>query len=342
VDVVLDTTRLDRILDHAAGDLVVSAQAGVRLSALREELAKRRQRLALDPPGETTTLGGLVATNASGPLRHRYGTPRDLLIGITVVLADGTVAHAGGRVVKNVAGYDLGKLFCGSFGTLGVVVETVFRLQPLPAHERRVRVRAASPEAAAVFVYAVVDSPLVPSALEVTWDAAGGAVDLLFEGPAASVACQAERAVRLAPAGVRVEGDEALAGAPGPMTGEPGLVLAVGAPPARLAPVLREVLNAGGQSGPATTVAGRAAVVSLQASFAGGDADREAALVVSLRERVDALGGSVVVRRASPELKRRVDVWGDVPGGAIGLMRRVKERFDPSGTLAPARFVGGL
>jgi glycolate oxidase FAD binding subunit len=336
VDVVLDTTRLDRVLDHAAGDLVVAAQAGVRLRTLQERLAEDGQRLALDPPGERTTLGGLVATSASGPLRHRYGTPRDLLIGITVVLADGTVAHAGGRVVKNVAGYDLGKLFSGSFGTLGVVVETVFRLHPLPAQARRLRVRHPSPESAAAFVSALVDSSLVPSALDVSWTASGGAVDALFEGSARSVAAQAEAARRLAPAEAVEEGPA------GVRPAAAGLVLAIGSPPATLAPALRAVLEAGGQRGLAATVAGRAAVVSLEASFAGGDADREAALVVSLRERVDALGGSVVVRRASPELKRRVDVWGNVPGGAIGLMRRVKERFDPSGTLAPARFVGGL
>ncbi|HZD69103.1 MAG TPA: FAD-binding oxidoreductase, partial [Actinomycetes bacterium] len=131
-EVVLDTTALDRVLEHAEGDLIVRAEAGVRLDALQEALSKARQFLALDPPEPGATVGGIVASGASGPRRLRYGTARDLLIGITVVLSDGTTAHGGGKVVKNVAGYDLGKLFTGSFGTLGLIAEVTFRLHPSP------------------------------------------------------------------------------------------------------------------------------------------------------------------------------------------------------------------
>ncbi|HEV3462352.1 MAG TPA: FAD-binding oxidoreductase, partial [Actinomycetota bacterium] len=133
LDLVVETRGLDQVLEHAAGDLVVKAQAGVRLADLQAALAPAGQWLALDPPEPRATLGGVVAANASGPRRLRYGTVRDLIIGITVVLADGTVARAGGKVVKNVAGYDLAKLFCGSLGTLGLVAEATFRLHPLPA-----------------------------------------------------------------------------------------------------------------------------------------------------------------------------------------------------------------
>jgi len=125
LDLILSTARLNRVLEHAAGDLVVRAEAGVMLEALQAAAGAAGQRLALDPPDVGATLGGIVAANPSGPLRLRYGTVRDLLIGVTVVLADGTVAKAGGKVVKNVAGYDLCKLFTGSLGTLGVVVETI-------------------------------------------------------------------------------------------------------------------------------------------------------------------------------------------------------------------------
>ena len=130
-DLIVSTLRLDQIIEHAAGDLVVTVQAGVRQEDLQARLAAEGQRLALDPP-QSGTIGGLIATNAAGPLRFRYGAPRDLLIGLTIVLADGSVAKAGGKVVKNVAGYDLGKLFAGSYGTLGLITQATFRLHPLP------------------------------------------------------------------------------------------------------------------------------------------------------------------------------------------------------------------
>src|SRR5579859_335291 len=131
-DLVVDMTAMDQVLEHAAGDLVTRVQAGVTMGQLASVLASAGQELALDVPAEAT-VGGVVATGTAGPRRLRYGAPRDLLIGITIVRADGTVAHSGGKVVKNVAGYDLGKLFAGSQGTLGLITETTFRLHPQPA-----------------------------------------------------------------------------------------------------------------------------------------------------------------------------------------------------------------
>ena len=183
-DLVVDTSRMNKVLEHAAGDLVVRVQAGVGLDQLADVLAKAGQRLALDPPaaapfpgpanGASTahpphgagTIGGLLATGAAGPLRLRYGTPRDLSIGITVVRADGTVASSGGKVVKNVAGYDLGKLFAGSYGTLGLIVEAAFRLHPRPAATSFVTLDAADRESAAAVTALVASSPLAPSAVE--------------------------------------------------------------------------------------------------------------------------------------------------------------------------------
>jgi glycolate oxidase FAD binding subunit len=173
LDLILSTARLNRVLEHAAGDLVVRAEAGVTLETLQAAVGAAGQRLALNPPEQGATLGGIVAANPSGPLRLRYGTVRDLLIGVTVVLADGTVAKAGGKVVKNVAGYDLCKLFTGSLGTLGVVVETIWRLHPLPAARRTVAVALASPEAAGAAVQDLLHapgSPLVFDALELRWE----------------------------------------------------------------------------------------------------------------------------------------------------------------------------
>ena len=130
-DLFVDTLRLNQVLEHAAGDLVVSVQAGILLGDLAKVVSAAGQRLALDPP-DGGTIGGVIATQAAGPLRFRYGAPRDLLIGITVVRADGRIARSGGKVVKNVAGYDLGKLFAGSYGTLGLITEATFRLHPQP------------------------------------------------------------------------------------------------------------------------------------------------------------------------------------------------------------------
>jgi glycolate oxidase FAD binding subunit len=176
----LRTDRLDRVLEHEAGDLTCTVEAGIRLSQLRERLAAHGQRLSLDPPGDPT-VGACLAANLSGPLRHRFGSPRDLVLGVTLVLADGTIANAGGKVVKNVAGYDLGKLVCGSRGTLALIVRVSLRLHPTPATPRTVVVEA---DDAATAVGEILDSQLQPSAVDVLHP---GRVAVLFEGSPAAV-----------------------------------------------------------------------------------------------------------------------------------------------------------
>src|SRR3954468_24240994 len=190
-DVVIDTAGLDRGVEHAAGDLVVTVQAGALRADVQTVLGVAGQWLALDPPEPAATVGGVVATAVSGPRRLRYGAPRDLLIGLTVVLADGTVARSGGKVVKNVAGYDLGKLFTGSYGTLGVVAECTFRLHPLPAARRVVTVQTNDP---GPLVRDVLRSPLEPSALE--WD--GTALHAVFETVESAADAQAQEFVNVA------------------------------------------------------------------------------------------------------------------------------------------------
>ena len=181
------TRGLDRILEHEAGDLTCTVEAGIRLSVLNDTLAASGQRLSLDPPGDPT-IGACLAAALSGPRRHRFGTPRDLVLGVTVVLADGTVANAGGKVVKNVAGYDLGKLVCGSRGRLALIVRVSLRLHPLPAAARTLVVESAEP---AAVVAALRRSQLVPSALDVLHP---GGVAVLFEGDEAAVETQARAA----------------------------------------------------------------------------------------------------------------------------------------------------
>jgi glycolate dehydrogenase FAD-binding subunit len=177
----------DRILEHESGDLTCTVEAGIRLSALNEALGAAGQRLSLDPPGDPT-IGACLADALSGPRRHRFGTPRDLVLGVTLVLADGTVASSGGKVVKNVAGYDLGKLVCGSRGRLGLIARVSLRLHPLPAAARTLVVE--TPDAAGV-VTALRRSQLVPSALDVLHP---GRVAVLFESGEAAVRGQLESA----------------------------------------------------------------------------------------------------------------------------------------------------
>jgi glycolate oxidase FAD binding subunit len=208
-DLVVDTTALDQVVEHAAGDLVARVQAGVNVARLGEVLAGAGQQLALDPPPAapsgadgaapgrpSATVGGTLATGAAGPRRLRYGTPRDLVIGITVVRADGAVAKSGGKVVKNVAGYDLGRLFTGSFGTLGLIVEAVFRLHPLPAAAAYVTADCPGPDEAYRAVAAAAGSGLAPSAVEIDRAAHGASVRVavLLEGDPEGTA---ERAGRL-------------------------------------------------------------------------------------------------------------------------------------------------
>ena len=183
----LRTDGLDRVLEHEAGDLTCTVEAGIRLSALQATLATAGQRLSLDPPGDPT-IGACLAGRLSGPLSHRYGTPRDLVLGVTLVLGDGTVASSGGKVVKNVAGYDLGKLVCGSEGRLGLIARVALRLHPRPAASATLVVRADDP---ARVVRDLRRSRLQPSALDVHHP---GRVAVLFEGREGAVAEQMDAA----------------------------------------------------------------------------------------------------------------------------------------------------
>jgi glycolate oxidase FAD binding subunit len=179
----LEAAGMRRVLEHEAGDLTCTVESGIRLSALAAALAPSGQRLSLDPPGDPT-IGACLAGNLSGPLRHRFGAPRDLVLGVTLVLADGTIVNAGGKVVKNVAGYDLGKLVCGSRGRLAFIGRVSLRLHPAPVATATVVVETTD---VASVVSALLRSQLVPSAVDVLHP---GRVAVLFEGGAAAVAAQ--------------------------------------------------------------------------------------------------------------------------------------------------------
>jgi glycolate oxidase FAD binding subunit len=322
VDVVVDTRGLDRIGEHAAGDLVVTAQAGVTLAALQEHVAPAAQWLALDPPEPAATVGGVVATAASGPRRLLYGTPRDLLIGVTVVLADGTIAHSGGKVVKNVAGYDLGKLFTGSFGTLGVIAQCTFRLHPLPVDRRVVLAQPADPAEA---VRRVKASGAVPCALE--WD--GETLTVVVESFESAAQVQAEEIA----AAIGGEVSSALPDGFGQRPWQPG---EIGLKVTHRLGALRAALAAVAARLPGSTrVAAHAGSGVLWCGYAG-----DVSALDSLRGDLAAYDGQVVVVEAPAEMKRTIDGWG--PARGVAVMRRIKEQFDPDRRMAPGTFVGGI
>ncbi len=329
-DLLVDLTGLDRVVEHVAGDLTVVAEAGVRLADLQAQVGEAGQLLGLDPPEDGATLGGIVSANASGPRRLRYGTTRDLLIGITVVLADGTVAHAGGKVVKNVAGYDLGKLFTGAHGTLGVVASTTWRLHPVPPARRVVTLELTDAAAAGPLSVALARSTLTPSAVELVGSAGGAArLVVLFESIAESVTDQARAAVAL------LGGGEESEDLPGDLGRRPGgaddVLLRLAYAPASLSAVLA-ALPAG------TAVTAHAATGVSYAAVPAADA---ADALPRLRAAIAPHDGTAVVLRAPDAVRDRLDHCGTV-GDSLDLMRRVKERFDPERRMSPGRFVGGL
>ncbi len=329
-DLLLDTTGLDRIVEHVAGDLVVQAEAGVRLADLQTSLGEHGQLLGLDPPEPGATLGGVVSANASGPRRLAYGTVRDLLIGTTVVLADGTVAKAGGKVVKNVAGYDLGKLYTGAHGTLGVVVSTTWRLHPLPPARRVVLVDLSDSASAGPLAVALNRSTLTPCEVELVGTAGGpGRLGVVFESIAESVAAQAAAARELLGGGTESDDVPAAFGArPG---GPDDVVLRVASVPTGL-PVAIAALPPGAQV---------SASAATGVTYAALDAEQAVEALPRLREALRPVDGSAVVLHAPEHVRDALDHWGPV-GDALELMRRVKERFDPERRMSPGRFVGGL
>ena len=348
---------------------------------LGEVLAAAGQQLALDPapgdgpagwaptgaePASAGTIGGTLATGTAGPRRLRYGTPRDLVIGITVVRADGTVASSGGKVVKNVAGYDLGKLFAGSYGTLGLIVEAAFRLHPLPTAATYTTADAAGPAEARRMVAAAAGSQLAPTAVEIS--RAGRAhpvrVGVLLEGDPAGVAERAAQLRELLGAGAVTSPDApGWWGSTGPPDGHngaggTGTLIRVGFWAAALPAVLAAINGAAVAGGLDPLVAGSAAAgVIYVALGVGAHPAAVAAFIAALREAIargkaDArpasapvpdsppVLASAVVVHAPPAVRELADMWGPVPG--LALMRAVKDQFDPGHRMAPGRFAGGI
>ena len=352
-DIVLSTARLNAIVAHRYGDLTATVQAGATLDDVRRALARHGQWIPLDPPHSSrATIGGIVATNDSGPRRHRYGAPRDVIIGVDVVLADGIAAKAGGIVVKNVAGYDLSRLMTGSFGSLGVIVAATFKLSPIPTASRTVvidvgwlresRARARG-ERLSTTLAAIGSSQLTPTAIEL--QVPPGRVLVRFETTEAAAGDQAASAVAIAErsgcAAAMIAGADEdrlwQEHATRPWSGA-GAVIKVSAVPADVAGVLTEIDESA--DGADSEVVGRAGVGVLLLRI-GGEAAGQRAVIERLRHRLPPGRGSAVVVRGSDELAASVDPWGPM-GDAFPLMQAIKRRFDPLGILNPGAGPGGL
>jgi glycolate oxidase FAD binding subunit len=336
----------------------VTLEAGLTAGALAARLAPRRQWLPVDPPGwRGRTLGGLVATNAHGPLRARYGTLRDLVLGVRFVQPDGVLTWGGARVVKSVSGYDVPKLMVGALGTLGVLVELALRLHPVPETERTWLVSCASAERAQGFAARVLDSTLQPSRIEFLNEPALRACALPAAPAAVAVGiASVEDAVREQAAwleGLARAADAGIAEAPAdvwsrydraltPCAGD--VAVLVGTLPSRYGQTVREVERhvATLASGATAQLAGGLASGTLRLVLAGAPLAGAVQVVQHVRDFVAAFGGHAVVQAGPRGLRTRIDPWGPVDPPAMALMRGIKEEFDPTRVLNAGRFVGGL
>jgi len=330
---VLDTAGLNRVVEHNPGDFTAVLECGVALADAQQLFASAGQWLALDP-GSGGTIGGLVATADSGPARHRYGSVRDLVIGVTLVLSDGTVARSGGRVIKNVAGYDLGKLFTGSFGTLGLVAQVAVRLHPLPSATATAVASFADPSALAGAAAELSRRPLEALCLDAGWHAGAGRLLVRFGGVTASRQASAVAALLggLPGAGDAevVEDDERLWEAQRAGQRSPdGVALKVSARPTDLALLARTADEVG------AGLVARAALGLAWLTLSGDAAPAESVARVrrALAPRAVAVldGGDRVPHP-----------WPEIDAGVAALQRRVKARFDPARIFRPGAFVGGI
>ena len=348
LEAVLRTERLNRIVEYIPDDMVMTVEAGVPLASLQRTTAEHGQQLALDPPSpDRSTVGGLVATNAFGPRRARYGSIKDLIIGATLILEDGTITRGGGKVVKNVAGFDVPKLICGSLGTLGMVATATFRLHPRPEASETVLVPGQSATTLRALIAAARDAQLEPSSCVAFWRQDRWDVAFRFEGFASGLKQQTER---LAAIGTEQKSscDRIDSAAAQELWSEHDHIRTQAELRVKfgslssdltsieaewLAPLLRTVGEAQAAWHP-----------TLGIGFVSGrvlDPARTAKALESLRSALTSRGGSLVLTAAPAAVRQQIDVWGPPPS-AFQLMRRIKDRFDPDARLNPGRFVGGL
>ncbi|HEX4546403.1 MAG TPA: FAD-binding oxidoreductase [Candidatus Acidoferrum sp.] len=343
-DLILSTARLNKIIEHAWADLTVSVEAGCTIQELQAALAQHGQRLALDPLWpEKATVGGVLSTNDSGALRLRFGALRDLIIGITIALPDGTLASSGGKVVKNVAGYDLPKLVTGALGTLGVITRAVFRLHPLPGNTRSFSIPTTNPEHTQRLVLAIQDSKLAHTSLQSHFSNETHPVsNILFEGTEAGLAAQSAQLQNLCgPAEISEASPEAwnagqeLSSFSNPAETTIAKISILPADLAHIIELFRRAADSYGVRWKSLVYATGLGSLRLE-----GAAESLQQALSNLRSELESRGGSLVVLERPAQLSS-LDAWG-TPGDSLPLMKSVKHRLDPASTLNPGRFLAGI
>ena len=367
VDLVLATTRLNSVVEYEPADLTVTVESGIRLAALQAVLAQHRQYLALDPPSaDRCTLGGIVATNASGSLRLRHGAARNQVLGLRVVHANGTVVKSGGKVVKNVAGYDLNKLYIGAFGTLGIITEVTLKLSPIPAREAILVADFQGVQGAVdtglsiigsqilpMFVNLSINSDIVSPATDNATDTKGLTLVAGFGGDPETVAWQLAQCqgimeqngalgVTITEGESRVHLQEAIREFPATDRNTESVIAKLNLKRTGIAEFAAQVMDASWARDVQVMALLGSGILYLSIPVAS-DTDFEvlASALTQLRQSAIEVRGNLIVEAAPPELKQHIDVWGPV-GDTLGLMKQVKDRFDAGGLLNPGRFVSGI
>jgi glycolate oxidase FAD binding subunit len=343
-EVILSSARLDKIIEHAWADLTVSVEAGCTIQKLQSALAQHGQRLAIDPlwPAQAT-IGGILSTNDSGSLRLRFGALRDLIIGVTLALPDGTLASSGGKVVKNVAGYDLPKLVTGALGTLAVITRAVFRLHPLPRNSKSLSISGCSLEDMQRFILTVQDSKLAHTALQarITQEAEP-VVDILFEGTEAGIAAQEAQLRDLARPAQVLEALSAVWNASQELWNSANVARAAVAKITALPASISRTVETVQRAASSRKTDWKLAMQATGIGWLRLDAAPENlhAVLSDLRFELEHSGGSLALCHHPSEMAH-LDAWGQ-PGDALPLMSAVKNQFDAKNTLNPGRFVGGI
>jgi len=339
--IAISTAKLDRLIEHAVGDLTVTVEAGIRFADLQAILAKANQFLAIDPAYPvTSTLGGIVATASTGSLRQRYGGVRDLLLGISFVRSDGELVKAGGRVVKNVAGYDLMKLLTGSFGTLGAIAQLTFRLYPLPENSQTVVLIGAAEMVATARMKLLSSTftPAIADLISLGLDREGLGLAVRFDGIEASVTAQSNQLIELGKA-LNLKGEiltdsasfwQDLQDRCLQKNSERTAICKLGILPSQASEVLGSIAHL--QHYAQIHAASGLGILRLDRA--------EAHTIGQIRDRCAATGGFLTILEAPVEIKQNLDVWG-YTGNSIEVMQRLKQQFDPNNMFSPGRFLVG-
>lgn len=356
-DIVLALPRLNGIVEYEPTDLTVTVEAGMQLAELQTELAKNRQFLPLNPPyAERCTIGGIVATNASGPIRLRYGTARNQVLGLRVVHASGTVVKSGGKVVKNVAGYDLNKLYIGSFGTLGIITEVTLKLSPLPIHQAIIAAQFQTVQDAVRTGLNIVSSQTLPTFVNLSvkhpinlFPADKPTLIIGFGGEPETVTWQLNTVQTLLEQndadGVQIIEDEPhnsmcdeIQEFPNVVSELDKVIVKVNLKRTDIANYLDENIE---DADKAMVLLGNGVIYLKKPISSGADLQHIANTLTQMRQRAINVGGNLIIESAPTELKRLMDVWGPI-GSTLNLMKQIKAKFDPDSLFNPGRFISSI